>query len=173
MSHQKCHGLTIHSVPNIAKLISMSVSILCRIVIMLLKEKVEPSACGQSRLFCECTEYNIWRIKVIQEYTKYEHQYRVLILHCTFFTEITYIIICTNFLLPIHAMLVQGNNRMIYAWSADGTDPADHDSVMYHMSNRGTQGVVFVQENEVVSDLENAESVTFLANNVSCSIDSP
>ena len=67
-------------------------------------------------------------------------------------------------------MLVQGNNRMIYAWSANGTDPADHDSVMYHMSNRGTQGVVFVQENEVVSDLENAESVTFLANNVSCSI---
>ena len=45
---------------------------------------------------------------------------------------------------------------MIYAWSADGTDPADHDSVMYHMSNRGAQGVVFVQENEVVSDLENA-----------------
>ena len=70
----------------------------------------------------------------------------------------------------MHATLVQGNNRMIYAWSADGTDPADHDSVMYHMSNRGTQGVVFVQENVVVSDLENAESVTFLANNVSCSL---
>ena len=70
-------------------------------------------------------------------------------------------------------MLLQGNNRMIYAWSADGIDPADHDSVMYHMSNRGTQGVVFVQENEVVSDLEDAESVAFLANNVSCSIDSP
>ena len=65
-------------------------------------------------------------------------------------------------------MLVQGNNRMIYAWSADGTDPADHDSVMYHMSNRGTQGVVFVEDNEVVIDLENAESVTLLANNVSC-----
>ena len=57
---------------------------------------------------------------------------------------------------------------MIYAWSADGTDPADHDSVMYHMSNRGTQGVIFVEENEVVSDFGNAESVTFLANDVSC-----
>ena len=57
---------------------------------------------------------------------------------------------------------------MIYAWSADGTDPMDHDSVMYHMSNRGTQGVVFVEDNEVVTDLGNAKSVTFLANDVSC-----
>ena len=57
---------------------------------------------------------------------------------------------------------------MIYAWSADGTDPVDHDSVMYHMSNRATQGVIFVEDNEVVTDLDNAESVTFLANVVSC-----
>ena len=57
---------------------------------------------------------------------------------------------------------------MIYAWSADGTDPVDHDSVRYHMSNRGTQGVIFVEDNEVVNDLDNAESVTFLANDVSC-----
>ena len=57
---------------------------------------------------------------------------------------------------------------MIYAWSADGTDPMDHDSVMYHMSNRGTQGVIFVEDNEVVNDLDNAESVTFLTNDVSC-----
>ena len=71
----------------------------------------------------------------------------------------------------MHCMLVQGNNRMIYAWSANGTDPADEDSVMYHMSNRGTQGVVFVEDNEVVSDLANAESVTFLANDVSCIIE--
>ncbi len=74
------------------------------------------------------------------------------------------------FLLPFCAyntMLVQGTNRMIYAWSADGTDPVDHDSVMYHMSNRATQGVIFVEDNEVVTDLDNAESVTFLANDVS------
>ena len=71
----------------------------------------------------------------------------------------------------MQCMLVQGNNRMIYAWSADGNDPADEDSVMYHMSNRGTQGVVFVEDNEVVSDLANAESVTFLANDVSCIIE--
>ena len=57
---------------------------------------------------------------------------------------------------------------MIYAWSADGTDPVNHDSVMYHMSNRATQGVIFVEDNEVVNDLENARSVTFLANDVSC-----
>ena len=57
---------------------------------------------------------------------------------------------------------------MIYAWSADGTDPVNHDSVMYHMSNRATQGVIFVEDNEVVTDLDNAESVTFLANDVSC-----
>ena len=62
---------------------------------------------------------------------------------------------------------------MIFAWSADGTDPADHNSVMYHMSNRGTQGVIFVEENEVVKDLANAESVTFLTNNVSCSVSNP
>ena len=58
---------------------------------------------------------------------------------------------------------------MIYAWSADGTDPMDHDSVMYHMSNRGTQGVAFVEDNEVISNLENAESASFLTNDVSCS----
>ena len=57
---------------------------------------------------------------------------------------------------------------MIYAWSADGTDPVDHNSVMYHMSNRATQGVIFMEDNEVVNDLENAKSVTFLANDVSC-----
>ena len=58
---------------------------------------------------------------------------------------------------------------MIYAWSADGTDPVDHDSVMYRMSNRGTQGVIFVEDNEVVNDLDNAESASFLTNDVSCS----
>ena len=58
---------------------------------------------------------------------------------------------------------------MIYAWSADGTDPVDHDSVMYHMSNRGTQGVIFVEDNEVVNDLGNAESTAFLTKDVSCS----
>ena len=66
-------------------------------------------------------------------------------------------------------IFLQGNNRMIYAWSADGTDPADHNSVKYHRSNRGTQGVVFVEKNEVVTDLENAKSVTFLTNDVSYS----
>ena len=65
-------------------------------------------------------------------------------------------------------ILTQGNNRMIYAWSADGTDPADADDLMYHMSNRGAQGVIFVEENEVISDLGSAQSVTFLTNDVSC-----
>lgn len=59
---------------------------------------------------------------------------------------------------------------MIYAWSADGTDPADENSVMYHMTNRGTQGVILVEDNEVISDLGAAESVSFLTNNVSCFI---
>ena len=58
---------------------------------------------------------------------------------------------------------------MIFAWSADGTDPMDHNSVVYHMSNRGTQGVVFVEDNEVISNLENAECASFLTNDVSCS----
>ena len=64
-------------------------------------------------------------------------------------------------------MLTQGNNRMIYAWSADGTDPAGADSVTYHMTNRGTQGVTFIEDNEIIDDLGSAESVTFLTNDVS------
>ena len=64
-------------------------------------------------------------------------------------------------------MFTQGNNRMIYAWSADGTDPAGSDSVTYHMTNRGTQGVTFIEDNEIIDDLGSAESVTFLTNDVS------
>ena len=53
---------------------------------------------------------------------------------------------------------------MIYAWN--DADPSDASSPNYHMSNRGSIGVTFVEISQVVDDLDKAETISLVQRDV-------
>ena len=53
---------------------------------------------------------------------------------------------------------------MIYAWN--DADPSDNGSPNYHMSNRGSMGVTFVETSQVVDDLDKAETISLVQRDV-------
>ena len=54
---------------------------------------------------------------------------------------------------------------MIYSWN--DADPSDASSPDYHMSNRGSIGVTFVETSQVVEDMNGAKTLLILQDNVS------
>ena len=56
---------------------------------------------------------------------------------------------------------------MIYSWNDN--EPGDCASdPLYHSTNRGINGAVFVETDEVKNDLKDAESLLLLQDDVSC-----
>jgi hypothetical protein len=61
-------------------------------------------------------------------------------------------------------VLVEGNNRMVYAWSDNR--PTSANNIMYHGTNRGSQGVAFFEDGRAGDEIAAAQSVNFTVDGI-------
>ena len=67
---------------------------------------------------------------------------------------------------PIKSVLVlQGNNRMVYAWN--NNRPTSVNDIMYHKTNRGSQGVTFFDDGRAKNETAHAKSLNLTVDGVS------